>query len=39
MTKDKIRNKSKSEKVIRLPITVQKVLHWVRSAVVGKKME
>ena len=37
--KEKVRNKIKSENIIRLTITAQRVLHWVRPVVVGKWME
>ena len=39
LSKEKVRNKSKSENIVRLTITAQRVLHWIRSAVVGKWVE
>ena len=35
----KVGNKNKSENIIRLTITAQRVLHWVRSVLAGKRLE
>ena len=37
--REKVRNTRKSENIIRLTITAQRVLHWIRTVVFGKWME